>query len=193
MDWDILNIFKKAEFNSLMLSTAAAGWILFYLGVFKEYSLIAALVASIYCLIRFVVCCYKNFVARIDAKNCEAQQKRDKELKAQAEKEERRIEISRMFKGLTEENKKTLAYILLKGKPDEFDCYILHFNPYSDDSSYVHQAKSISQIFRNPWGSGNDCIWIKHYTNTLAAEIDPYLYDLIKGYIDKNGLELIKK
>lgn len=193
MDWDILNIFKKAEFNSLMLSIAIPGWILYYLGVFKEYSLIVALVASVYCLIRFIVCCYKNIVARIAAKKYEAQQKRDKELKAQAEKEERRIEISRMFKGLTEENKKTLAYILLKGKPDEFDCYILHFNPYSDDSSYVHQAKSISQIFRNPWGSGNDCIWIKHYTNTLAAEIDPYLYDLIKGYIDENGLELINK
>lgn len=193
MDWGFLDIFKKAEFNSLMLSIAAAGWILYYLGVFKEYSLIVALVASVYCLIRFIVCCYKNIVARIAAKKYEAQQKRDKELKAQADKEERRIEISRMFKGLTEENKKTLAYIFLKGKPDEFDCYILHFNPYSDDSLYVHQAKSISQIFRNPWGSGNDCIWLKHYTNTLAAEIDPYLYDLIKGYIDENGLELKNK
>jgi hypothetical protein len=140
-----------------------------------------------------VVYCYENFVARIDANNYEAQQKRDKELKAQANKEKRRIEISRMFKGLTDENKKTLAYILLKGKPDEFDCYVLHFNPHSDDTLYVHQAKSISQIFRNPWGDGSDCIWIRQYTDTLAAEIDPYLYDLIKGYIDKNGLELIKK
>ena len=98
-----------------------------------------------------------------------------------------------MFKGLTEENKKTLAYIILKGKPDEFDCYVLHFTPYSDDSSYVHQAINISKIYRNPWGSGSDCIWIKHYTDTLAAKIDPNLYDLIKGYINENGLELIKK
>lgn len=193
MDWDILNIFKKAEFNSLMLSIAIPGWILYCLGVFKEYSLIVALVASVYCLIRFIVCCYKNIVARIAAKKYEAQQKRDKELKAQADKEERRIEISRMFKGLTEENKKTLAYFFLKGKPDEFDCYVLHFNPHSDDTLYVHQAKSISQIFRNPWGGGNDCIWIKHYTDTFAAEIDPYLYKLIKEYIDENGLKLSNK
>lgn len=193
MDWGFLDIFKKAEFNSLMLSIAVAGWILYYLGVFKEYSLIASLVASIYCLIRFVVYCYENFVARIDAKNYEAQQKRDKELKEQTDKEKRRIEISRMFKGLTDENKKTLAHFFLKGKPDEYDCYVLHFNPHSDDTLYVHQAKRITKIFRNPWGDGSDCIWIRQYTDTLAAEIDPYLYDLIKGYIDKNGLELIKK
>jgi len=193
MDWDILNIFKKAEFNSLMLSIAAAGWILYYLGVFKEYSLIAALVASIYCIIRFVVYWYERIASSRATKKCEKQNKRDKEIQKKANEEKRRIEISRMFKGLTDENKKTLAYILLKGKPDEFDCYVLHFNPHSDDTLYVQKAKNISQIFRNPWGSGSDCIWFKHYTNTLAAEIDPYLYDLIKGYIDKNGLELINK
>lgn len=193
MDWGFLDIFKKAEFNSLMLSIAAAGWILYYIGVFKEYSLIAALVASIYCLIRFVVYWYERIASSRATKKYEKQNKRDKEIQKKANEEKRRIEISRMFKGLTDENKKTLAYILLKGKPDEFDCYVLHFNPHSDDTLYVHQAKSISQIFRNLWGDGSDCIWIRQYTDTLAAEIDPYLYDLIKGYIDKNGLELIKK
>ena len=127
MDWGFLDIFKKAEFNSLMLSIAAAGWILYYLGVFKEYSLIAALVASIYCLIRFVVYCYENFVARIDAKNYEAQQKRDKELKAQADKEKRRIEISRMFEGLSDHNKFILASILINGKKDSYYYNVLNF------------------------------------------------------------------
>ena len=185
MDWDILNIFKKAEFNSLMLSTAAAGWILFYLGVFKEYSLIAALVASIYCLIRFVVCCYKNYVARIDAKNYEAQQKRDKELKAQAYKEERRIEISRMFEGLSDSNKFILASILLKGKRDSFYDNVLHFPKYGEDSFNISKAQHISMINRTGYGSGDYCIDTKDYTDTMSVTIDPILYGLIDDYIKK--------
>ena len=31
MDWSFLDIFKKADFNTLMFSIAVTGWILFYI------------------------------------------------------------------------------------------------------------------------------------------------------------------
>lgn len=185
MDWDILNIFKKAEFNSLMLSIAAAGWILYYLGVFKEYSLIAALVASIYCVIRFVVCCYKNIVARIDAKNYEAQQKREKEHKEKAYEEKRRIEISRMFDGLSGSNKFVLASLLLKGDKDSYNYNVLHYPKYGNDSVNISTAQHISMINRTSYGSGDYCISTQDYTDTMTVTIDPILYGLIENYIKK--------
>lgn len=185
MDWDILNIFKKAEFNSLMLSIAAAGWILYYLGVFKEYSLIAALVASIYCLIRFVLCCYKNFVARIDAKNYEAQQKREKEHKEKAYEEKRRIEISRMFDGLSGSNKFVLASLLLKGNKDSYNYNVLHFPKYGNDSVNIYTAQEITMIYRTEYGGGQYTINIKEYTDTVSVTIDSILYNLIESYIQK--------
>lgn len=190
MDWGFLDIFKKAEFNTLMLSVAITGWILFIFAPMNIYILGAAILASAYCIIRLIVYTYQYFTFKRENKRYEAQKKKEKEDKEAERKEARNIEISRMFNGLTEENKKTLAYIFLKGKKDTFNQYVLHFTPYSDESYHVQQAVDISKIFRDPWGHGDDCIWIKHYTDTLAATIDPYLYDLIKRYIDDNGLEL---
>lgn len=193
MDWGFLDIFKKAEFNTLMLSVAITGWILYFFVSMNIYILGAALLSSAYCVIRLIVYIYQSISVRRFNKRYEAQKKKEIDNKETERKNARIIEISRMFNGLTEDNKKTLAYIFLKGRKDKFDHYVLHFTPYSDEAFHVQQAVDLSKIFRNPWGDGSDCIWIRHYTDTLAATIDPYLYDLIKGYIDENGLELIKK
>lgn len=190
MDWGFLDIFKKAEFNTLMLSVAITGWILYVLVSMNIYILGAAILSSAYCVIRLVVYSYQYFSVKRANKRYEAQKKREKEDKETERKEARNIEISRMFNGLTEDNKKILAYVFLKGKKDEFYYNVLHFTPYSDESFHVQQAVDISKIYRDPWGHGDECIWIKHYTDTLAATIDPYLYDLIKKYIEENGLEL---
>ena len=192
MDWGFLDIFKKAEFNTLMLSVAITGWILYVLVSMNIYILGAAILSSAYCVIRLVVYTYQYVSVKRANKRYEAQKKREKEDIEAERKEARKIEISRMFNGLTEDNKKTLAYIFLKGKKDTFNQYVLHFTPYSDESFHVQQAVDISKIYRDPWGHGDDCIWIRHYTDTLAATIDPYLYDMIKKYIEENGLELKK-
>lgn len=192
MDWGFLDIFKKADFNTLMLSVAIAGWILYFFVSVNIYILGAALLSSAYCIIRLIVHIYQCISVKLENKRYESQKKKEKEKKEAERKEVRNIEISRMFNGLTEENKKTLAYILLKGKKDDYNYNVLHFTPYSDDSFHVQQAVDISKIFRSPWGDGDNCIWIKHYTDTIAVTIEPYLYDLVKGYIDENNWKLIK-
>ena len=192
MDWGFLDIFKRADFNSLMLSIAIAGWILYFFVPMNIYIVGAALLSTAYCIIRLIVYIYQCVSVKIENKRHEAQKKKEKEKHEAERKEARNIEISRMFNGLTENNKKILAYILLKGKKDDYNYNILYFTPYSDDSFHVQQAVDISKIFRDFWGNGDDCIWIKHYTDTLAATIDPYLYDLVKAYIDENNWKLIK-
>lgn len=186
MDWEVLDIFKKAEFNTLMLSVAIAGWILYYIGIFKEYSLIAALIASIYCLIRFVVFCYETIGAHITTKNYEAQKKHEKENKEKEYEEKRRIEISRMFEGLSDSNKYILASILLNGKKDSYNYNVLHFPKYGKDASNIFMAQGISMIYRTGIGGGQYCINKREYTDTISVTIDPILYEIIEKYIEKN-------
>lgn len=192
MDWGFLDIFKKAEFNTLMLSVAITGWILYLLVPTSIYILGTAILSSAYCVIRLVVYTYQYFSVKCANKRYDAQKKKEKIEKEAERKEARNIEISRMFEGLKDENKKLLAFVFLKGEKDSFKGNVLHFAPYSDESFRVQQAVDISKIFRDAWGHGEECIWIRHYTDTLAATIDPFLYDLIRQYVNNNGLELRK-
>ena len=185
MDWGFLDIFKKAEFNSLMLSIAISGGIMYY---YHIDSIIFGLfsVASIYCMIRFVVYCYVTIVAHIATKNYEAQKKRDKELKDKAYEDNRRIEISRMFEGLSDPNKFILASILINGKKDSFKYNVLHFPKYGNDASNIFMAQEISKIYRTGYGSGDYCISTRDYTDTITVTIDPILYGLIENCINKS-------
>ena len=60
MDWSFLNIFKKADFNTLMFSIAVTGWILLCIYPENIYILISAILCSIYCVARLVVFLFKS-------------------------------------------------------------------------------------------------------------------------------------
>lgn len=47
-------------------------------------------------------------------------------------------------------------------------------------------AESISAIYRDRLGVGQPSIKIKDYTDTVSVTVEPYLYDLLKQYIEKN-------
>lgn len=185
MDWGFLDIFKKAEFNSLMVAVAISGWIMYY---FQIESLIFGLasLASIYCITRFVVFCYQRFIKIRNIKKVFKQELLAKEQKEKKYEENRKIEISRMFAGLSDPNKFILASILLKGKEDEYDYHILHFQKNSNESLYLDLAQSFTGIYRDRVGNGQACINLKEYEDSIAAAIDPYLYNLIKQYIENN-------
>lgn len=185
MDWDFLNIFKKAEFNTLMLSVAITGWILFIIGMFKEYSLIAALITSIYCAIRVIIYCYQTIISTRKTKINDKQKEREKEIKEKEYEENRRIEISRMFEGLSDSNKFILASILLNGKKDAFNYNVLLFPKYGRDYTNIYMAQEISMIYRTGYGGGQNCIIIKEYTDSISVTIDSILYEIIEKYINK--------
>ena len=188
MDWGFLDIFKKAEFNSLMVALAITGWIMYY---FQIDNLIFgfACFASIYCITRFVVFCYQRFVGIRNIKKAYKQEQLIKEQKEQQYEENRKIEISRMFVGLSDSHRFILASILLNGKEDVYDSHILHFQKYSKESMNLDLAQSFTGIYRDWGGSGQTCIHLKEYEDSIAAIIDPYLYDLIKQHIEKNKVQ----
>lgn len=185
MDWGFLDIFKKAEFNSLMVAVAISGWIMYY---FQIESLIFGLacLASIYCITRFVVFCYQRFIKIRNIKRVYKQELLAKEQKEKKYEENRKIEIKRMFDGLSDSNKFILASILLNGKEDEYDYHILHFQKYSKESMDLDFAQSFTEIYRDWLGNGQVCIHLKNYEDSIAAVIDPYLYELIKQHIENN-------
>ena len=183
MDWGFLDIFKRAEFNSLMVAVAITGWIMYYFQIDNLIFGLACL-ASIYCITRLVVFCYQRFVGIRNIKKAYEQELLAKEQKEKKYEENRKIEISRMFAGLSDPNKFILASILLNGKEDVYDNHILHFQKYSKESMYLDLAQSFTGIFRDRLGSGQTCIYLKEYEDSIAAIIDPYLYDLIKQHIE---------
>ena len=188
MDWGFIDIFKRADFNSLMVAVAITGWIMYY---FQIENIIFGLAcfASIYCITRFVVFCYQRFIGIRNIKKAYKQELLAKEQKEKQYEENRKIEISRMFDGLSDFNKYILASILLNGKEDVYDHYILHFQKYSKESMNLELAQSFTEIFRDWVGSGQTCIHLKEYEDSIAAIIDPYLYDLIKQHIENNKVQ----
>ena len=90
MDWSFLNIFKRADFNTLMFSLAVTGWILLYFHPDIIYFKIIALLCSIYCISRFIVHLYNAYqIRKVNKANAKYDQEQnvkrthDRELQAQ--------------------------------------------------------------------------------------------------------------
>ncbi len=184
MDWGFLDIFKKAEFNSLMLSVAITGWIMYYFKI-QDYVFGIAILASSYCLIRLFVYCYQIISENRERNNNAKQLALAKKLEEKEKIESRNVEISRMFEGLSDDNLNVLLFVFEKGKRDSRNYNILHFPKYGEEAMLANQARSITMIFRGPFGDGQPCISIKKYTDTIAVTIDPFLYDLIRKHIER--------
>ena len=187
MDWGFLNIFKNANFNILMLSVAVTGWIilllLYALGVFVSISwalfcfLAAIMFSSVYCILLYI---------KTDGRTKYKNWKKHRKYKMQ-----RKIEISRMFNGLQENNRNQLAYWVLAGKEDEYQDHVMHFD---FDINLYHQAfrtRDISKIYRESDGSGGvACIGVNRAGDSFYMDIDPILLKLINKDIKKRKLVL---
>ena len=122
MDWSFLNIFKRADFNTLMFSLAIMGWIMFYLYPDIIYFIIIAITCSVYCIARFVVHLYNAYqiyqINKANAKyNQELKDKRahDMELQAQF-----------VYDRLSPNDQKLMQEIIRKGEKSSFpDVYII--------------------------------------------------------------------
>lgn len=90
MDWSFLNIFKRADFNTLMFSLAVTGWIMLYNNPDIIYLKMITLLCSIYCISRFFVYLYNVYqVSKTNKANAKYHKEqndkkaRDRELQAQ--------------------------------------------------------------------------------------------------------------
>jgi uncharacterized membrane protein YcjF (UPF0283 family) len=183
MDWGFLDIFKKADFISLMFSAAITGWIMYYFQI-DSYIFGFACLASIYCITRFVVFCYQSIIRTRRIKKVNKQEQLAKEEEEKRYEENRKMEITRMFHGLLDSNKFLLASIILNGEKDPYYDNVFHFQKYSKESLDLEIAQSISEIYRDWSGSGQACISIREYQDSVVATIDPFLCGLIKQHIE---------
>ena len=76
MNINIPDIFKKAEFNTLMLSGAITGWVLFVFFPENIYVTGIAVLCSAYCAIRFCVFLY-NKIHQCVLKNNERKERKE--------------------------------------------------------------------------------------------------------------------
>lgn len=186
MDWGFLDIFKKAEFNSLMVALAITGWIMYY---FQIDNLIFgfACFASIYCIIRFVVFCYQRLIRIRNIKKIYKQEQLAKEQKEKKYEENRTMEITRMFEGLSDVNKFYLSSLIINGKTDPYNYNVFHFQNNYKESIFVEFLLPVTEIFKDGYGIGMPTLSTQDYADSIAVTIDPYLYDLTKQYIEKKN------
>ena len=122
MQWNFFNIFKKADFNTLMFSVAITGWI-FYKYPELNYILVVTIFCSIYCFARLVVCLFNSFQDWRRTHTDRLYYKQQEEKKTLRTK----LEAQYVYDMLSEDNKK-LFYSIVKTavKSGYSDVYILH-------------------------------------------------------------------
>lgn len=126
MSWSFLNIFKKADFNTLMFSIAVTGWILFFIYPENIYILMAAILCSTYCVSRLIIYSFKSYWK----KKKEETNRRNEEKQ---EKHDQRLEAQYVYDRLSEENKELFSRIIkISTKSVYSNVYILQ----GEQSSY---------------------------------------------------------
>ena len=75
-------------------------------------------------------------------------------------------------------------------KRDEYNYNVLHFQKYDQDFNTLTIAQASTNIYRGSYDEGVHTIELKHFTDTIAVVIDPFLYGLINKYIEDNGWTL---
>lgn len=123
MDWGFLNIFKKAEFNTLMFAAAVACWVLYFIHHDNDLYLGVALLCTIYCIVRLIVYIYKLSCAKAqDRKN------RDYQNKIAEEKAlDKKRQAQYVYDRQSAEAQQILCNIVKIGKKSVYsDVYILY-------------------------------------------------------------------
>lgn len=190
MDLGFFDIFKNAKFNILMLSIAAAGWILYVIGKVDDIFFVVTLICSLYCIYAFIVAVYKWGIEKYNRWQKQRKEKERYQQQKLAEEKQREIDIFRMYDGLKEENKNLLALLILKGKEDQFNPNIKHFEYELNLHNMAIRAENISRIHRYRDGSGGiACIEVKQNGDSFYVNINPILLKLINEDIKKTGVE----
>ena len=169
MDWSFLNIFKKADFNTLMFSIAVTGWIL--LCIYPEiiYIRIAAILCSIYCVSRFVVFLFKSNQEKkiIKANRIHAELQERKKI------QEKRQQAQYAYDRLSKESKELFSSIVKTATKSSYsDIYMLQdmnscFEIISKLRTILHRDSVIESWVSIDERSENICIYIESPLNEI--------------------------
>ena len=172
MDWSFLNIFKNAEFNTLMLAAAATCWVLYSYYPYNEWYLGVALLCTIYCIVRLIVYIYKLLSAR-------AQARWDRDYKNKLDEEkalDKKQQAQYAFDRIGAETQSLLKRVVESGKKSSYsDVYILRNNV--DTSMMIQKLRCYLyndglignwiSIDENP---DSYCVYIKYPLNVIIED-----------------------
>jgi len=122
MDWSFMNIFKRADFNTLMFSLAIMGWIMNCLYPDIIYFIMIAIMCSVYCIARFVVHLYDAYqLSQINKANAKYDQEQKDKMA-----HDRELQAQFVYDRLSLDNQKLLQEIVRKGEKSSYsDVYII--------------------------------------------------------------------
>ena len=169
MDWSFLDIFKKADFNTLMFSIALTGWILFYIYPENTYALTAAILCSIYSVARCVVYLFKYYKRKqiIRANRLHAEQQEREEIQKE------RQQAQYVYDRLSKESKDVFSYIVQTATKSSYsNVYMMH--DLKSCSQIVSKLRTIlhRDSMLGSWvGIDEDCENICIYINSPLNEI----------------------
>ena len=169
MDWSFLDIFKKADFNTLMFSIPVTGWILFYIYSENIYMLTAAFLCSIYSVARFVVFLFKYYKRKriIKANRIHAEQQERKKS------QEKRLQAQYAYDRLSKESKELFSSIVKTATKSSYsDIYMLQdmnscFEIISKLRTILHRDSVIESWVSIDERSENICIYIESPLNEI--------------------------
>ena len=176
MDWSFLNIFKRADFNTLMFSLAIMGWIMFYLYPDIIYFIMIAIMCSVYCIARFVVHLYNVYhVSQINKENA----KYDQELKDKRT-HDRKLQAQFVYDRLSLDDQKRLQEIIRRSEKSCYsDVYII-----KDKLSNCMFISEIQMILFND-DMINNWISINESSDSYSINIKSPLNSIIESQTNK--------
>ena len=189
MDWGFLDIFKKADFNVLMVAAAITAWFLYYtVDSENVWFYAAALLCTFYCAFKLAIHIYKflsgyyKYNKQMD-KLEEQQVKYEEQQKFQNEVrlKESIDEAMRIYVGLSDDNKEKLENIYVHGKPDPLKKYCRLIS--RADHMLILDAQMVADSFLNvlPFTFGTQKIWFEliEQPDSVLAVFDLQLHDII--------------
>lgn len=135
MNINIPDIFKKAEFNSLMLSGAITGWVLLVFFPENIYVTGVAVLCTAYCAIRLCVFIYDKLHLCVLKKHERKerllmQQIAEEEKKKQEEKRKKHAQF--IYDRLNDDIKEAIQKVVLNGRKSTYpNIYLLRYAPES--------------------------------------------------------------
>lgn len=180
MDWSFLNIFKRADFNTLMFSLAVTGWILLYFHPDIIYFKIIAILCSIYCISRFVVHLYEAYqISKVKKANAKYDQERnDKRVR------DRELQAQFVYDRLGRNDQELLQELIrISEKSSYSDVYII--------KDKLSNCMFISQVQMILYGDDmiNNWIIINESTDSYSITINAPLNKIIESKIKNNKYE----
>lgn len=179
MDWGFLDIFKKADFDKLMIAAAITGWVFHHYYPDNIWVFGLAVLCTIYCLLGFIVYVYNWSVNKRQKRLYKKKEKETKENNEYAQ----RLQAQFVYDRLGSEKQHILSLIVKKGAKSSYsDVYILQND---NDNNIIISQLRCALVYDDKI---NFWVNIEETMDTFSIYIKPPLNEIIEEKIKTNAI-----